>query len=229
MPKSVKLKEDDEFVKRYGKDPSWLENPDCNFLMSLCWIARTPKVQFDLWDTVRKVFTSPEYGGDIRNIKTKNYCQKMGYYKKLVPYDWLPNMAKHLRYIDLSFSQFLDTLKPLNGIEVRNKFTEILGIESLRAKRISVFIRDFLEKNVFPIDSNVEYVLTSLGLPNNEELLVKLCEGAAVDPKLFERQLYAHGQEICGYGKQCVLKGVCVSSLLNITNRCNGRKSRYKY
>lgn len=226
LPKSVKLAEDNEFVKRYGKNPAWLAKPDCSFLMSLCWIARTPKVQFDLWDTVRKVFTSRAYGGDIRNVRTKNDCQKMGYYKKLVPYDWLPNLAKYLRDKDLSFGQFLDTIKQLNGIETRDRFTEILGIERSRAKRISVFIRDYLEKNVFPIDSNVEYTLISLGLPNNEDLMVKLCEKAGVDPKLFERRLYAHGQEICGYGKQCILKGICVSALLNIANRCNGRKQR---
>ena len=133
-------------------------------------------------------------------------------------------MARYLRNHDWTFSQFLDTLKTLSGIEVRDKFTEILGIESSQAKRISVFIRDFLEKNVFPIDSNVVYVLTSLGLPSNEDLLVRLCEIARVDPKLLERQLYAHGQEICGYGKQCCLKGVCVSSLLKMDNRCIGRK-----
>lgn len=221
LPKSKRLMEDKEFAKRYGKE-KWQKNLDCDFLMSLCWIARTPKAQFDLWDKVRPIFIS-KYGSDIRNIRTTSDCKKMGYYPKLVPYDWLPNLARYLKEKGISFSQFLEGLKPLDGIEIRNKFMEILEIESEKAKRISVFIRDFLLKNVFPIDSNVEYVLTSLGLPNDEELMVKLCERTSVDPKRLEKQLYVHGQEVCGYGKKCVLKGICVSSLLNIGEKCNGR------
>jgi hypothetical protein len=223
LPLSTKLSEDKEFAKRYN-GASWLKSADCNFLMSLCWIARTPKVQFDLWDMVRPKFIS-EYHGDIRNILSPIDCQKLGYYAKLVPYNWLPNLSKYLREHKMTFSQFLDSLKALDGIETRNKFAEVLEIESLKAKRISVFIRDFLEKNVFPIDSNVAYVLSSLGLPNDEELMVKLCEKANVDPKKLERQLYALGQEVCGYGNQCNLKGICISSVLNIASRCYGRRS----
>ena len=223
LPKSVKLNEDHEFIRRYGQNPAWLASPDYNFVMSLCWIARTPDIQFNLWDKVRKAFASQTYGGDVRRVMTKKDCEKMGYYKKLVPYDWLPNLSGYLRQKNLSLSEFLDTIKTLDGIETRNKFIEILDIESSKAKRISVFIRDYLGKNVFPIDSNVEYVLTSLSLPNNEDLLVRLCENAGVDPKHLEKQLYAHGQEICGYGKQCSLKSICVSSLLGMNDRCIGR------
>jgi len=222
LPKSTKLMEDKEFAKRYNKQ-KWLQNPDCNFLMNLCWIARTPKTQFDLWDRVRPIFIS-EYNSDIRNIRTESDCRKLGYYPKLVPYSWLPNLARYLREKRLSFSQFLEHAKSLNGMETRIAFTEVLKIKSGKAKRISVFIRDFLEKNVFPIDSNVEYVLASLGLPDDEELMIRLCERANVDPKSFERQLYVHGQEVCGYGKNCALEGICVSSLLDIENRCNSRK-----
>jgi len=222
LPKSTKLMEDKEFAKRYDKQ-EWLQNPDCSFLMSLCWIARTPKIQFDLWDRVHPIFIS-EYNGDIRNIQTESDCRKLGYYPKLVPYSWLPNLARYLREKGLSFSQFLEHMKSLNGIKTRAAFTKILKIKSGKAKRISVFIRDFLEKNVFPIDINVEYVLTSLGLPDDEELMVRLCERANIDPKRFERQLYAHGQKVCGYGKNCVIKGICISSLLDIEDRCNGRK-----
>lgn len=224
LPKISKLKEDKEFVKRYGQNPVWAASPDYNFAMSLCWIARTPDVQFNLWDIVRKVFES-KYRGDIRQVITEKDCEQIGYYKKLVPYSWLPNLSKYLRDNKMSFNQFLDSIKTLDGIETRDKFIKILGIEESKAKRISVFIRDYLEKNVFPIDSNVEYVLASLGLPNNEELLVRICENANVDPKQLERQFYAHGQEICGYGKQCCLKDTCISSLLKINNRCIGRKS----
>jgi len=222
LPKSKKLMEDKEFTKRYNKQ-KWLQNPDCNFLMSLCWIARPPKVQFGLWDKVRPIFIS-KYSSDILKIRTKSDCKKMGYYPRLVPYNWLPNLAKYLREKGISFSQFLENLKTFDGIGTRNKIAEILKIERGKAKRVSVFIRDFLEKNVFPIDSNVEYVLASLGLPDDEELMVRLCERASVDPKRFEKQLYKHGQEVCGYGKNCVLKGKCISSLLNVGDRCNGRK-----
>lgn len=222
LPKSTTLMEDEEFAERYNNE-KWLQNADCNFLMNLCWIARTPRTQFDLWDKVRPIFVS-EYGSDIRNIRTEDDCRKLGYYPKLVPYGWLPTLAKYLREEKLSFAQLLEHMKPLNGIKTKNAFTKVLGIESGKAKRVSVFIRDFLGKNVFPIDSNVEYVLTSLGLPDNEELMVKLCERVNVDPKRFERQLYVHGQEVCGYGENCVLKGLCLSSLLDITNRCHARK-----
>jgi len=222
LQKSTKLMEDKDFAKRYGGQ-KWLQDPDHNFLMGLCWIARTPKAQLDLWDRVHQNFTS-KYSGDIRNIQTKSDCRKLGYYPKLVPYSWLPNLARYLRKKGLSFSQFLKQIGSLNGLQTKTEFTKIMEIKSGKAKRISVFIRDFLGKDVFPIDSNVEYVLTSLGLPNDEELLVRLCERANVDPKRFERQLYVHGQEVCGYGKNCALKGMCISSLLGIKDRCNGRK-----
>ena len=224
LPRLPKLKEDTEFVKRYDKE-KWLQNPDCNLLMGLCWIARIPRAQFNLWDKVRPVFLS-EYGSDIRNIRLESDCKKLGFYPKLVPYSWLPNLSKYLSEKALTFSQFLESLETLNGIETRDVFIKTLKIKSERAKRISVFIRDFLEKNVFPIDSNVEYVLSSLGLPNDEELMVRLCERATVDPKIFERQLYAHGQEICGYGKDCLLRTICASAILGIENRCNKRVRR---
>ena len=206
----------------YG-DAKWISDPDCHFVMTLCWIARIEEVQWALWDKVRPIFQS-KYGGDIRNIEAKEDCKTIGYPKRLVPYDWLPNLSRHLRSQNKSFGDFLEERKDNTGIEIRDELKSILGIRG-EAKRISVFIRDFLKKDVFPIDINVRYVLRSLGLPEHEEMMVHLCRNAGADPKVFERLLYRHGQEICGKGEECPLAKLCLSSVFGL-NRCRKLGSR---
>jgi len=201
---------------RYGS-AMWIDNSDYNFVMCLCWIARTENVQWALWDRVRPIFKS-EFDGDIRNIQTKEDCVKLGYPPKLVPHDWLPNLSKYLRRTDISFNDFLQKIKGKTGIEILDEFRSILGIKG-EAKRVSVFIRDFLKKDVFPIDINVRYVLKSLGLPESEEMMVHLCKDARVDPKILERLFYRHGQDICGKGGPCPIKKLCLSDIFGL-NRC---------
>jgi len=196
----------------------WVDSPDYNLMMHLCWIARVDERQEKLWEEVRPKFKS-KYQEDIRNVKEDKDCRELGYPKKLVPYSWLPKLSEYLRKENKSFGEFLQDMKDKNGIETRDKLKSIMGIKGKEAKRISVFIRDFLKKDVFPIDINVRKMLKSLGLPEYEEMMILLCKNASVDPKKFERLLYYHGKEICGKGKKCALHGLCLSSVFKL-NKC---------
>ncbi len=196
------------------------DRPDLCFLACLCWIARTDEIQRNLWDKVKINFME-HYNGDIRNIKTENDCKKLGYPEKFVPYRWLPRLSKYLDKEGISFWEFLKMMESRTGIEIRDEFIDILKIGGNKAKRISVFIRDYpnWKKNVFPIDRNVDKMLKHLGLPNDEEIMVHLCEKANVSPRLFERLLYEHGKEVCGHGKTCSINKICLCNKLGL-NRC---------
>jgi len=196
----------------------WVDNPDYNLVMHLCWIARVDERQQKLWEEVRPKFKS-KHQGDLRNIKEDNDCRELGYPKKLVPYSWLPKLSEYLRKENKSFRALLQDMKDMNGIETRDELKSIMGIKGKEAKRISVFIRDFLKKDVFPIDINVRKMLKSLGLPEHEEMMVHLCKNAGIDPKKLERLLYHHGKEICGKRKKCALQGLCLSSIFKL-KRC---------
>lgn len=202
--------------ENYGVDT---DKPDFLFLACLSWIARRDERQSDIWETVKINFKKEPYKGDIRNIKTENDCMKLGYPETFVPYSWLPELSKYLNERDISFKEFVKEMENKTGIEIRDEFISILKIHGVKAKRISVFIRDCLKKNVFPIDSNVDKMLRHLGLPNDEEIMVRLCEEAKIDPKSFEKLLYEHGKIICEHGKPCSIEKICLCNKLGL-NRC---------
>jgi len=207
-----KLKDED-----YGIN---YDKPDYWFLAALCWIARRDKRQTEIWNNV-KINFQKNYNEDIRNIISDKDCYEIGYPKKFVPYKWLKNLSQYLNEKNISFNEFLDGMKNWTGIQIRNEFIKILKIGDEKAKRISVFIRDYPKwnKNVFPIDRNVSKMLKCLGFPEDEEIMVELCQEARIDTKLFERLLYEHGKIICGHKKNCTIEEFCISKRFNL-NRC---------
>ncbi len=54
-------------------------------------------------------------------------------------------------------------------------------------KTLSVFVRDCVKGNCFPIDSRVANQLGSFGLPKNERLLVSLCLSEGLNPRRIAR------------------------------------------
>ena len=57
-------------------------------------------------------------------------------------------------------------------------------------KTLSVFVRDCVKGNCFPIDSRVAKQLEVYGLPKNERLLVSLCLGEQLNPRRTARAFY---------------------------------------
>jgi hypothetical protein len=56
--------------------------------------------------------------------------------------------------------------------------------------RLSVFIRDCVKGNCFPIDSRVAKQLNAYGLPNHERRLVSICLALALNPRRTARIFY---------------------------------------
>ena len=85
--------------------------------MNLCWIARKENIQWNIWDIVRPIFRS-KYKGDIRNIRSKKDCEILGYPKRFVPYNWLPNLSEYLRENGVSFKEFLRSMDQRTGTQI---------------------------------------------------------------------------------------------------------------
>jgi hypothetical protein len=57
-------------------------------------------------------------------------------------------------------------------------------------KTLSVFVRDCVKGNCFPIDSRVANQLENYGLPKNERLLVSLCLSEGLNPRRIARMFF---------------------------------------
>jgi len=177
--------------------------PDYHFLLNLCYGPWRPNRQKQVWEEAYKNF---QVVGDIRNLMN---ILELGF-----PFDWqkerLKKMREYLIDNSISFEEFLSGIKEKSGIEIRDKFKEIIGGSS--TKIYSTFIRDFMQKeDVFPIDSRVLSMLNKLGLPNDENLLVKLCKEHNLPPSLFEGFLYRFKEDFCDNNKfiDCPIREEC--------------------
>jgi hypothetical protein len=218
--------ENDEWTRWIENPRFWIEeltgnvdyqdNADVNFISALCAIARNDQAQSRLAEIVVNNFIN-NFDGDLTNIENETDCENLGFYKGLTPYSWLTTLSATLREQDISFSDFLQENNNASGIEIRNEILGLIGTDSREVKRISLFIRDFLEKDTFPLDSNVKTMLRNLGLPENEEQLVNLCNDAGIDPKRLERLFYLHGKHFCQNNncKQCTLNQYCTIHRFN--------------
>ena len=67
-------------------------------------------------------------------------------------------------------------------------------------------------KNTFPIDTRVEYMLSILGLPNNEDMMIQLCEKEGINARILDRMLYTKWEncpeESPGSDKECDKCGI---------------------
>lgn len=60
-------------------------------------------------------------------------------------------------------------------------------------KTLSVFVRDCIGGNSFPIDTRVERALRRYDLPIDERQLVGLCLAQGRNPRVIARMFYNHG------------------------------------
>lgn len=177
--------------------------PDYHLMLNLSYGPWREKRQNQVW---KKVYTNFQKVGDIKDIED---ISNLGF-----PLSWqnerVEKMRSYLRNRSINLQDFLSELNGQSGIEIRNKFREIMGGNT--TKIYSTFIRDFMEMDdVFPIDSRVSSMLNKLGLPKNEELMVKLCREHEIPPTLFEGFLYRFKDEFCDKNKyvECPIKDEC--------------------
>ena len=67
---------------------------------------------------------------------------------------------------------------------------QILGSDV--TKTVSTFIEDYLTLDISPVDGRVRVMLRLLGLPKDEDTMVKLREVTAVNPKELNRMLLSY-------------------------------------
>jgi endonuclease III len=164
--------------------------PDYYYLLNVCYGPWVEERQKSVWLRAYKSFKQ-KYNGDLTLVPDEENLT--------LPFRWqvkhIRRLATFLKGKGLSFHQFLDSLKGRTGLQVRDEFRNIL--HAVSTKVISTFIRDYLNLEVFPIDSRVDRILSYLGLPRDEDMMVSLCQGNVVNPKELNRMLYDY------YGKKC--------------------------
>ena len=164
--------------------------PDYYYLLNVCYGPWVEERQKRVWTKAYTRFKQA-YSGDLRSVPNTE--------KLTLPFPWqvehIHKLAKFLIAKGNSFQEFLDSLKGRTGLQVRDEFGRILSTKS--TKVVSTFIRDYLNLPVFPIDSRVDRMLSYLGLPRDEDMMVSLCQGNQVNAKELNRMLYDY------YGKKC--------------------------
>lgn len=107
----------------------------------------------------------------------------------------LCRMADVLRERGLTMNDYVASLR-----ETENRATPENPMPALarimrdhragEGKTLSVFIRDCVKGNCFPIDSRVAKQLNAFGLPSNERQLVSLCLRLSLNPRRTARIFY---------------------------------------
>ena len=174
------------------EDPTAVKSADHWLITCICYGPWREQRQKRVWQRAGPRFER-DLGGDIRNI-TEDNVRDLGF-----PFgwqrEWLVSLSNYLRKCRMSFGELVRTL-PEDGIEARNELLEALGVKE-GTKVLSVFVRDCLKRDVFPIDTRVHSLLSALVLPQDERALVRLCRKANVSPRVLNRMLYSHQGEFC--------------------------------
>ena len=137
-------------------------------------------------------------GRDIRNFtipKIANWELRSPWMKTR-----LCRMAEVLRQSGLTMEGYVSNLCEIESKATPNNPMPALDriIRDHRAnavKTLSVFIRDCVKGNCFPIDRRVENQLKKYGLPVNERCLVSLCLSMDLNPRKVARIFYGADEE----------------------------------
>jgi hypothetical protein len=138
---------------------------------------------------------------DIRNFSpalTADWKLRSGWMKSR-----LSRMAEILRKRDLTMSEYVRHLQQLEqGAAPHNPMPALDAIvadhRATGWKTLSVFVRDCVGGNCFPIDTRVKKELARHGLPldeRDERLLVSLSLAVGRNPRQVARMFYAAGRE----------------------------------
>jgi hypothetical protein len=130
---------------------------------------------------------------DIRNFKVS-----LGGYDGLRS-DWMKyricKMGALLRRRGISMVEYVDELRALDkNMTPENPMPSLTKIISdhgaVGVKTLSVFVRDCVRGNCFPIDLRVRKQLHKYGLPDNEGLLVQMSRALHKNPRKLARMFY---------------------------------------
>jgi len=184
-----------------------VKSPDHWLLTCVCYGPWREERQKEVWQRAGPRF-EVNLGGDIRNIAEHN-VRTLGF-----PFDWqrewLVSLSNYLRKQGKSFEELVKTL-PKDGLEARDELLKALGVKGDKSKILSVFVRDCLKRDVFPIDTRVQFLLSTLELPQDERELVRLCQKAEVSPSVLNRMFYSHQGRFCQARRSsdCPLTSLC--------------------
>lgn len=137
-------------------------------------------------------------GGDMREVTSdlvRDWRLRSGWMKTR-----LSRMAQILNERQISMSDYVNTLRQLETAATPENPMPALDaiVVDHRAtgwKTLSVFIRDCVGGNCFPIDSRVAKELDRHGLPQDERLLVGMSLAMSRNPRQIARMFFAAGGE----------------------------------
>jgi hypothetical protein len=150
---------------------------------------------------IRRYFPLLFVAGARRDVR--NFVPGMGAYVGLRS-PWmrqrLCRMGEILRERRLLMAEYADGLRTLERTATADNPTPALDaiIRDHRAtgwKTLSVFVRDCVGGNAFPIDTRVQKELVRRGLPAEEKLLVSLSLRIGANPRRLARMFYEAGGE----------------------------------
>lgn len=212
---------DEEYDKDYKKYSN-----DINFLRILCWGPWRRKRREDVENNMHKCIK----GEKIEWLTDINEDNCEGLY----PLRWQQkralSLANFLRDKSKNFNTFLTELEnehPNDSMKIIKKLGKATneGKALDNHKIISAFVRDIMKRDAFPLDNRVKEILGFLGLPNDEELIIKLCRKNGVDPRILNRMMWLHN----GGDDEKYKKGYCGNECKNNENECPIKSECYKW
>jgi len=188
-------------------DPLAVKSPEHWLITCICYGPWREERQKEVWQRAGPRFEA-DFGGDIRNI-TEGNVRDLGL---PLPWQrqWLVNLSNYLRNQGKSFGEVVEALSE-DGLKARDELLKALGVKGDKSKILSVFVRDCLKRDVFPIDTRVQFLLSALKLPQDERELVRLCQKAEVSPTVLNRMFYSHQGRFCQARRSsdCPLTSLC--------------------
>lgn len=138
------------------------------------------------------------------------------------------SLAEFLKKECYSFDNFLSKLEneyPNNSMKIIEELAKATNEGKVpdTHKIISVFVRDIMKRDAFPLDNRVKEILGFLGLPNDEELIIKLCRKNGVNPRILNRMLWLHNG-----GDDNEFRGYCNNGCKNNENECPIKSECYR-
>lgn len=188
-------------------DPRAVKSVDHWLITCICYGPWREERQKEVWQRAGPRFDQ-DLGGDIRTI-TEDNVHNLGFPLSWQR-EWLVSLSNYLRNQGMSFAELVKAL-PEDGLEARDELLKALRVKGGVSKILSVFVRDCLKRDVFPIDTRVQSLLSALVLPQDERALVRLCQRAGVSPRVLNRVFYSHQGEFCQEKRssECPLTSLC--------------------
>ena len=188
-------------------DPRAVKSVDHWLITCICYGPWPEERQKKVWQRAGPRF-EVDFGGDIRNI-TEGNVRDLGFPLSWQR-EWLVSVSSYLRNQGKSFGEVVEALSE-DGLKARDELLKVLGVKGGESKILSVFVRDCLRRDVFPMDTRVRFLLSALDLPQDERALVRLCQKAEVSPTVLNRMFYSHQGRFCQARRSsdCPLTSLC--------------------